>query len=214
MAEIIFALDFDKLSEAENWVNKLKYEIDFFKIGLQLFTRYGPPSVEMIKRYNKKVFLDLKVHDIPKISAKAVEFAAKAGCYSITIHIQAGKSALQWAKKSRINGFPHIWGVTLLSSLTQGTSMERAQLASDCQIDGVIVSGEDVEEVSNKFPELEIVVPGIRPSSYNKKDDQKRTLTPKQAVDKGADFLVIGRPIKESSDPIQTVRNIKEELGG
>jgi orotidine-5'-phosphate decarboxylase len=203
VAEIIFALDYDDLNQAREMVKELKSEIKYFKVGLQLFSRYGPKAVEMIKRENSNVFLDLKVHDIPQICSKVVSFAADAGCYSMTMHIQAGNTALEFAKKNQTKGFPHIWGVTVLSSIREGDSLLRARKAQRYGLEGVIVSGKDVSRVKKNFPRLEIVVPGIRPAKYGKKDDQKRVLTPSRAAGKGADFLVIGRPIKEAADPLK-----------
>lgn len=212
MAEIIFALDFDDLREARDWVKKLKDELQVFKIGFQLFTRSGPKAVEMVKKLGKDVFLDLKVFDIPRTCSKAVESAAKLGCYSLTIHTLAGEEALREAKKGQKKGYPHLWGVTVLSSIAEGASLKRAERAYECGLEGVIVSGKDVKRVKDKFPHMEIVVPGVRPQSYNKEDDQKRVLTPLDAVKRGADFLVMGRPIRNANDPLKLVRTIKEEI--
>jgi orotidine-5'-phosphate decarboxylase len=212
MSEIIFALDFDDLDEARNWVRELKSEISFFKVGLQLFTLYGPKAVEMVKEEGRNVFLDLKLHDIPRTCALAARAAARIGCYSLTIHIQSGEEALKEANNSRINGYPRLWGVTVLSSISEGDSLSFAETANRCGLDGAIVSGRDVERVKKSFPDLRIIVPGIRPKEYIKKDDQKRVLCPKEAVDKGADFLVIGRPIRESNNPLEAVKKIKMEI--
>lgn len=210
MAEIIFALDFDDLNQAVEWVQQLKQEIKFFKIGLQLFTRYGPKAVKTVREQGVDVFLDLKLHDIPNTCAMAVKAAADLGCYSITIHVQAGAEALSRAKMNQDNGHPHLWGVTVLSSMENGDSMAMARLANSQQIEGLIVSGRDIANVRKEFPGMEVVVPGIRPADYNKKDDQKRVLTPEEAVKMGADFLVIGRPIKEAENPLKTVQAIKK----
>lgn len=210
MAEIIFALDFDDLNQAVEWVQQLKQEIKFFKIGLQLFTRYGPEAVKTVREQGVDVFLDLKLHDIPNTCAMAVKAAADLGCYSITIHVQAGAEALSRAKMNQDNGHPHLWGVTVLSSMENGDSMAMARLANSQQIEGLIVSGRDIANVRKEFPGMEVVVPGIRPADYNKKDDQKRVLTPEEAVKMGADFLVIGRPIKEAENPLKTVQAIKK----
>jgi len=212
MSLIISALDFDDLGKAQELVKTLKSEIAYFKIGFQLFTRYGPKAVEMVRNEDGEVFLDLKIHDIPKITAAVTQFAASAECYAMTVHVQSGEEAMRAAKRSQVNGLPHLWGVTVLSSIEDGDSVSRAAVAYNCGFEGVIVSGNDVENVRNRFPELEIVTPGIRPAGYGKKDDQKRILTPADAAGKGADFLVIGRPIIESDDPLNTVRQIKKEI--
>lgn len=213
MAEIIFALDFNDLNEAVEWIKELKNEISFFKIGLQMFIHYGPAAVEAVKNEGKNVFLDLKLHDIPQTCGSATYSAAQLGCYSLTIHTLSGEEALKEAKKNQINGYPHLWGVTVLSSIKEGDSLKGAEISSRCNLEGVIVSGSDVKKVKDNFTTtLKIVVPGIRPENYLRKDDQKRVLTPSDAVKKGADFLVIGRPIKESKDPVKTVQKIKQEI--
>ncbi len=214
MAEIICALDFENLSEAENLVEKLKGELKFFKIGLQLFIRYGPEAVRMVRRHGAEVFLDLKIHDIPSICAKAVASAAETGSFSTTIHIAASPEALRAASAVRkSSGQPKIWGVTVLSSAGAGDSMQAASDALSCGLDGVVVSGADLKRVKESFPNLECVVPGIRPASYSLKDDQKRVLTPSEAVCCGADYLVIGRPIRNSENPLETVKEIKKDAG-
>ncbi len=213
MAEIIFALDFENLSEAESWVKKLKGEINFFKIGLQLFIRYGPEAVRMVQKHGAEVFLDLKIHDIPSICAKAVASAAETGCFSTTIHIAATSEALNSACAARTSGRPRIWGVTVLSSAKQGNSLDAASQAFLCGLNGVVVSGADLKKVKDSFPQLECVVPGIRPASYALKDDQKRILTPSEAVSCGADYLVIGRPIRNAENPLETVKEIKKDAG-
>ncbi len=213
MAKIIIALDFDNLQKASTYLNSLKKEANIFKIGLQLFTRYGPRAVEMVKKEGAEVFLDLKIHDIPSISAKAVEFASEAGCYSTTVHIQAGPAALKRAVEAKKRGNPRIWGVTVLSSMPEGDSMGLAKTASLCGLDGLIVSGEDLKKVKERYPELKCAVPGIRPAGYNGKDDQERVLTPAGAVERGADYLVIGRAVRDSDDPLQTLKEIKKDAG-
>lgn len=212
MSKLIFALDFDRLEEAAEWVELLKNEIKIFKIGLQLFTRYGPEALKMLQKQGVDIFLDLKIHDIPSISSKAVEFAADRGCYSTTLHVQAGEAALRRALSSKKKSLPRIWGVTVLSSSNKGNSLQPAKIASDCGLDGVVVSGEDLKKVKDSFPHLECVVPGIRPSSYKGRDDQKRVLTPAEAVKRGADYLVLGRAIRNAPNPIETLKEIKKDV--
>ncbi|MFH1416175.1 MAG: orotidine-5'-phosphate decarboxylase [Elusimicrobiota bacterium] len=212
MAEIILALDYDDIRQAGEIVSGLKNDITYFKIGLQLFSRYGPRAVEMVKAEGKEVFLDLKYHDIPRTCRAACIAAADLGCYSATIHIQAGPEALESAQKARKNGFPRLWGVTILSSIQSGNSYAAAETADKAGLQGLIVSGKDVADIRSAFPDMDIVVPGIRPSGYLKQDDQKRVMTPSEAVENGADFLVIGRPITEADDPVEAARAIKEEM--
>ena len=212
MAQIILALDYEQLDEALKTVRLLKDEISFFKVGLQLFTMYGPDAVKAVMSEGVEVFLDLKLHDIPNTCALAVKSAEKLGCYSLTIHTKAGIEALRAAAEIRTVQQPRLWGVTALSSITGEDSISGAQLALEAGLDGVIVSGDDTAKVKNRFPSLTIVTPGIRPSSYAKKDDQKKIMTPAMAVSSGADFLVIGRPIREADDPLAVTRAIKEEI--
>ncbi|MBN2406594.1 MAG: orotidine-5'-phosphate decarboxylase [Elusimicrobia bacterium] len=213
MAKIIFALDYDNLDEAMEKVRILKPEIEYFKIGLQLFTLYGPEAVRRVQAEGGRVFLDLKLHDIPQTCMLATKAAAELGCFSMTIHISAGREALIGSRKAQIEGFPNLWGVTVLSSMPETEdSLEKAAIAQESGLDGVIVSGKDVEKIKKNFPGLTVTVPGIRPADYSKKDDQKRVLTPKEAAGKGADFLVIGRPIKNSADPVGLVKSIKKEI--
>jgi len=210
-AEIIFALDYPTLGEASAAVKLLNKEITFFKVGLQLFTACGPRAVRMIREAGGEVFLDLKIHDIPATCRGAVKSVSKLGCYSTTIHVQAGREALEEAGKDRKNGTPRLWGVTVLSSLSSGSPMEAAQKANDSNIEGVVVSGSQVKKVKSAFPNLEIIVPGIRPEGFEK-SDQKRVLTPSEAVRSGADYLVIGRPIRKAPDPLSAARKIKREI--
>jgi len=194
MARIIFALDFDNLKIAERYVKKFKKHIDFFKIGFQLFTKYGPDSIKMVKNEGKEVFLDLKLFDIPEICATAVKNAAELGCYSITLHLLAGEKAVIYSKKAQIKGKPHIWGVTILSSL-KGDSLKLARIGAKHNIEGFIVSGRDIEMVKGHFPDKEIVTPGIRPRGFSG-GEHKKILTPEKAVKLGSNFLVIGRKIQ------------------
>ena len=213
MAEIIFALDFDDLGEASGWVKNLKKDLKFFKIGFQLFLRYGPKAVEMVRREDREVFLDLKIFDIPRTCREAVRAASAMGCYSLTVHPSAGEEALREAAQARTSGRPHLWGVTVLSSSPDGSSSPPAELSRRLGLDGLIVSGRDVAKIRKLFPSMEITSPGIRPAGYAGADDQKRVLTPLEAAEAGADFLVMGRPIKNAEDPARLVREIKEEIG-
>ncbi|RLD16178.1 MAG: orotidine-5'-phosphate decarboxylase [Caldiserica bacterium] len=206
MAQIIFALDFDDIKEAKRWIKRLKRYVNFFKIGYQLFTKYGIDSLKVVKDEGKDIFLDLKLFDIPEVCGKAVENAAKFVVYSITVHLLSGKKAVEYAKKSQINGYPHIWGVTVLSSL-KGDSLKLAEIGAKCDVEGFIVSGEDVRRLKRKYPEKEIVVPGIRPKGTSR-HTHKKVLTPEEAIKLGADFLVMGRAIREAKYPLRFIKSI------
>lgn len=211
MAQIILALDFTGLKEAEGMVRTLKKHITFYKVGLELFTRCGPDAVKMVKDHGCDVFLDLKLHDIPNTMAGGVAAASALGARSITLHTAAGSEALRQAKSAQSGGLPRLWGVTILSSLGGGTGIPEAERASGAGLEGVVASGEGVGAIRARFPGLEIVVPGIRPS-WSLTDDQKRVLTPAEAVDGGADYLVIGRPISRSDDPLGSAIRILKEI--
>jgi len=230
--KIIFALDVEHFSEAQQWVKLLKNQVGMFKVGKQLFTHAGPKVIDMILAKEQKVFLDLKFHDIPNTVAKAGEEATKHNVTMFNLHALGGfemmKKTVEASRAvAKTLGIPKplILAVTLLTSMDEETIKEvgiqgpiaeqvgrLAFLALKAGIDGVVASPQEVtiirEKCGDKFL---IVTPGIRmPSS--KSDDQKRTLSPKEAVAAGADYLVIGRPIKEAKDPIEAVQRIIEDM--
>lgn len=230
--KIIFALDVEHFTEAQRWVNLLKNHVGLFKVGKQLFTHAGPKVVDMIRQKGQKVFLDLKFHDIPNTVAKAGEEATKLNVTMFNLHALGGfemmkktvEASRSVAKALNIPK-PLILAVTILTSMEEGTLKEvgvqgplleevgrLALLALKAGVDGVVASPQEIriirEQCGDKFI---IVTPGIR-SPTDKKDDQKRTLTPKEAILAGANYLVIGRPIKESKDPIETVQKIIEDI--
>jgi len=230
--KIIFALDVEHFSEAQRWVNILKDRVGMFKVGKQLFTHTGPKVVDMIRKKNQKVFLDLKFHDIPNTVAKAGEEATKLEVAMFNLHALGGSEmmkktveASREAAKSLGIPKPLILAVTILTSMDeslmkevgiQGPILEEvgrlAFLSMKAGVDGVVASPQEIgiirERCGGKFL---IVTPGIRLPS-EKKDDQKRTLSPKEAISNGADYLVIGRPIKEAKDPLEAVQKIIEDI--
>ena len=230
--KIIFALDVDHFSEAQRWVNLLKDHIGIFKVGKQLFTRAGPKVVDMIRKKDQKVFLDLKFHDIPNTVAKAGEEATKLEVAMFNLHALGGfdmmKKTVEASRETAKNlgiSRPLILAVTILTSMDesvmkevgiQGPILEEvgrlAFLSMKAGVDGVVASPHEIgiirEQCGEKFL---IVTPGIRLPS-EKKDDQKRTLSPKEAISAGADYLVIGRPIKEAKDPLEAVQKIIEDI--
>jgi orotidine-5'-phosphate decarboxylase len=227
--KIIFALDVEHFSEAQQWVKLLKNQVGLFKVGKQLFTHAGPKVIDMILA---KVFLDLKFHDIPNTVAKAGEEATKHNVTMFNLHALGGfemmkKTADASRAVAKTAGIPKplILAVTILTSMDeeaikdvgiQGPIPEQvarlASLAAKAGMDGVVASPQEIGIIRQKCGDkFLIVTPGIRmPSS--KPDDQKRTLTPKEAVAAGADYLVIGRPIKEAKDPLEAVQKIIEDM--
>ena len=230
--KIIFALDVDHFSEAQRWVNILKDHIGIFKVGKQLFTRAGPKVVDMIRKKDQKVFLDLKFHDIPNTVAKAGEEATKLEVAMFNLHALGGfdmmKKTVEASRETAKNlgiSRPLILAVTILTSMDesvmkevgiQGPILEEvgrlAFLSMKAGVDGVVASPQEIGIIRERCGEkFLIVTPGIRLPS-EKKDDQKRTLSPKEAISNGADYLVIGRPIKEAKDPLEAVQKIIEDI--
>lgn len=231
--KLILALDVETSKDAEHFVKTLRGSIGIFKVGKQLFTHYGPPIIEMIHRHGGKVFLDLKYHDIPNTVARAVEAACKLNVFMLTIHALGGKKMMQEAVAAchtcaQYNALPPplILAVTILTSLKPDdlqeigitASLEEAVsrlavLARDAGVNGVVASAQETQIIRAACGnDLVIVTPGIRPLG-SARDDQKRTLTPYQALQAGSDFLVIGRPILEAGDPLKAAGEIVEELG-
>jgi len=230
--KIIFALDLEHFTEAQRWVSLLKEHVGIFKVGKQLFTHAGPKVVDMIRQKGQKVFLDLKFHDIPNTVAKAGEEATKLNVTMFNLHALGGFEMMRKtveASKATAKSLgipkPLILAVTILTSMdeetlkevgVQGPLLEEvgrlALLALKAGVDGVVASPQEIGIIRQKCGEkFLIVTPGIRPPS-DKKDDQKRTLTPREAIAAGANYLVIGRPIKEAKDPIEAVQRIIEDI--
>jgi orotidine-5'-phosphate decarboxylase len=230
--KIIFALDVDHFREAQRWVKILKDHVGIFKVGKQLFTHAGPKVIDMIRQKDQKVFLDLKFHDIPNTVSKAGEEATKLKVTMFNLHALGG---LEMMKKTveasrgaaKTLGIPRplILAVTILTSMDedglkevgiQGPLLEEvgrlAHLAMGAGVDGVVASPQEIEIIRQRCgKDFLIVTPGIRLPS-EKKNDQKRTLSPKEAIAAGANYLVIGRPIKEAKDPIEAVKKIIEDI--
>ena len=230
--KIIFALDVEHFREAQQWVNLLKDRVGIFKVGKQLFTHAGPKVVDMIRQKGQKVFLDLKFHDIPNTVARAGEEATKLNVAMFNLHALGGfammKKTVEGSRAvAKSLGIPRplILAVTILTSMdeetlkevgVQGPLLEEvgrlAHLSMKAGVDGVVASPQEIGIIRQRCGEkFLIVTPGIRPPS-DKKDDQKRTLSPKEAISAGADYLVIGRPIKEAKDPIGALQGIIEDI--
>jgi orotidine-5'-phosphate decarboxylase len=222
--KIIVALDVPAKAEALDLVKQLAPEISFFKIGLQLYTVAGPEAVREILATGAKVFLDLKLHDIPNTVARAVESAASLGVQMLTIHLSGGEAMLRAAATARPANML-ILGVTVLTSLTEealhqvGVSerindhvLRLARLGQEAGIGGLVASPFEARTLRDEFGDnIKIVTPGVRPS-WSDAGDQKRYMTPREAFDAGADYLVIGRPITAHANPRQVVVKILDEL--
>ena len=218
--KIIVALDVPSAEEALSLINALSDSVGFFKIGLQSYTANGPALI----RPAGNVFLDLKLHDIPNTVAKAVEAASALGVKMLTLHLSGGAQMIRAAVGARKNGLL-LLGVTVLTSSTDDTLREigvtekttdqvlrLAQLGVANGIDGVVASPQEARALRDAFGgNIKIVTPGIRPVGTDP-GDQKRFATPRQAIEAGADYLVIGRPITAAPDPRAAVDRILEEL--
>lgn len=224
--KIIVALDVPTKKAALDLVTKLGKQISFFKIGLQLFTAAGPSVVRDVLKSGAKVFLDLKLYDIPNTVAHAVESAANLGVHMLTIHVSGGEAMMKAALAARPKTMS-ILGVTVLTSFDEAairalgisSTIEEhvsrlAKIGVAAGIDGLVVSPHEIEVVRPQFGEgLQLVVPGIRPP-WSETGDQKRVMTPREALEAGANYLVIGRPIIADKNPREAVKKILAEIEG
>ena len=211
MNKTILALDVFDFKKAEKLVKDLSPYIDIFKVGPILFLQCGKEIIKMINDNGKKVFLDLKFYDIPATVQRAVQSARDLGIYSLTVHSCGGQEMLKLA--TSVENKPKIWAVTVLTSQVTTTQevLERANLAKDCGVDGVISSPLEIEAIKlNCGKDFEVITPGIRPVKVN--DDQKRVATPETAIKSGANFIVVGRPIIQAENPVEVAKNIYESV--
>ncbi|MCX5667921.1 MAG: orotidine-5'-phosphate decarboxylase [Candidatus Omnitrophica bacterium] len=231
---LIVALDVNTKERALGLVEKLKAEIKIFKIGSELFTSCGPSIVEEAVNAGAKIFLDLKFHDIPNTVRKAAIAATRLGVFIFNVHALGGSDMMKRAAEAAADearrlkiAKPKIIAVTVLTSMDENSlkkigindNMEKqvlklAKLAKDASLDGVVASPSEVRLIRRELgEEFIIVTPGVRPE-WAAANDQKRVMTPKEAIDNGADFIVVGRPIIEASNPVIAARKIVEEING
>lgn len=212
MNPLIVALDTETDREAIDLVKRLKGQVDLFKVGPVLFLKYGGPFIESLRALGVDIFLDMKFHDIPSVVKKAIERAAAWGVYSATIHAAGGAEMIRQA--AAVAKRPKLWAVTVLTSLeaadlsamgvhrdvaAQAESL--ARLAQGAGADGVISSVREARRIKQACGDaFDVVTPGIRLAAGG--DDQKRTDTPAAAMEAGANFFVMGRPIIEAKDPV------------
>lgn len=223
--KIIVALDLPNLTSAVRLVEELGETISWVKVGLQLFTAEGPAIVQAMKIRGLKVFLDLKFHDIPHTAVEAVRSAVALGAEMATIHLSGGSDMVRSAVEACKNSSLLVLGVTVLTSLdddqlkevgiqrtAQEQVLELVALGRRCGLRGVVCSPLEIAAVRSKFGNsLTIVTPGVRPSDSSL-DDQRRVMTPADAVRAGADFLVIGRPITAAASPREAAVRIADEI--
>ena len=229
---LIVALDFSSLKEAEAIVKKVSPLVKTFKVGKELFTSAGPEAVKMVHSYKCRVFLDLKFHDIPNTVGAACEAASKLGVFMMNVHALGGQTmmvnavqAVHKAIAEKKTPAPKIVGVTVLTSLTDKDLKQiglqkkvkqevedLAVLAQRCGLDGVVASGQEIQPIRRVTGKnFLIVTPGVRPI-WAAHGDQKRVMTPKEAISLGADYIVVGRPITQHPQPLLAAEKILEEV--
>lgn len=226
--KVIVALDVNTLKEEERLLDILSGHVQVFKIGMELFYSCGVKAVDLVKKYDRDIFLDLKFHDIPNTVYAASKAAVRFDIYMFNVHALGGidmmKKAVEGAEEeSERLGIarPKILGVTVLTSLDK-TGLNRigvirspeeevlnlAGLAKEAGLDGVVASPEEITVIREKIgKDFLIVTPGVRPES-SETGDQKRVSTPKEAFQRGADYIVIGRPVTKAKDPVEAFKTI------
>ncbi|MGD2278982.1 MAG: orotidine-5'-phosphate decarboxylase [Candidatus Omnitrophota bacterium] len=229
---LIVALDAHSYERSAELVDILSPEVDIFKVGIAPFTGYGSRILEKLEKEGKKVFLDLKVHDIPNTVENTAYIAAAKGVFMLNFHCLGGVPMLEAAVRGAKEGSkdtgkeaPILLGVTVLTSMGEedlkaiglgGSVGDKvlglARLAAAAGLDGVVASAREAEAIKKTLgKDFVIVVPGIRPE-WAARGDQKRTGTPGEAIAKGADYIVVGRPVIGADDPLEAAKKIIEEM--
>jgi len=227
VADVIVALDYPSADEALAMVEQLGERATFYKVGLELYTHGGPRFVESLAARGKRVFLDLKLHDIPNTVAGAVRSASALGVDLLTVHTAGGPAMLEAAAEAS-GPETRILGVTLLTSLTPdelevvwGREIRSIReevgrltdLAVASRLDGVVASALEASWIRKRVEsDFLVVTPGIRPAG-TERGDQRRVATPADAVSAGSDYLVVGRPITTADDPVAALAALLAELG-
>ncbi len=225
--QLILALDLETREEALAMLDRLGDSLKWVKIGLQLFTAYGPDFVREIADRGYKVFLDLKLHDIPNTVAKAVQSIASLPVELLTLHASGGGEMLEWANKARTEYAPklNLLAVTVLTSMNEAQLrslnvkatpeaqvLHLADITLKSGIQGLVCSSLELAPLRTRFGKDPIIVtPGIRPAG-SAADEQKRIMTPAAAAAGGSSYIVVGRPILKANDPAAAARAIQAEL--
>ncbi len=227
--KIIVALDYPDAQPAMELVARLEPALCHLKVGKELFTATGPQLVERFMQRGFEVFLDLKFHDIPNTVAQACKAAAALGVWMVNVHALGGRKMMEAAHEAVAQSSrpPKLIAVTVLTSLTQedlaelGMNISPAELvlrlaalARDSGLDGVVCSAQEAALLRREFGDkFCLVTPGIRPADASA-DDQARVMTPRSALENGANYLVIGRPITRAADPLLALHEISQQIGG
>lgn len=227
MKPLISALDVQNDDVALKYVDRLRHHVDIFKVGPYLFMKYGRRIIRRIQWRRKKIFLDLKFHDIPNTVESAVRAASDMGVYAVSVHLSGGRDVLE--RVLSLEKRPQIWGISMLTSIDERSYREMgfkdsivdqvirlARMGASCGIEGIVCSPAEVallkkhKDIGGRG--IKLITPGIRLQSAVSRDDQKRFASPYQARLQGADYIVVGRPILESPVPERTAASINAEL--
>lgn len=226
--KILIALDYDDQQAALDFVKQLSPDSCRLKVGKEMFTYFGPAFVKELIDLGFDVFLDLKFHDIPNTVAKAVTAAAKMGVWMVNVHASGGFEMMSKAKQALApfgDKAPLLIAVTVLTSMDE-TELKRlgvektpqeqviylAKLAKEAGLDGVVCSAQEAQQLKAELDAgFKLVTPGIRPVGSDA-GDQKRIMTPKQAIDAGSDYLVIGRPITQADNPVAVLADVNKSI--
>jgi orotidine-5'-phosphate decarboxylase len=229
---LIVALDTSDVNRVASLIDTLGQHVLIYKVGLELFTSCGFSAVELLQKKGKRVFLDLKLHDIPRTVERAAAAIARLGAFMTTAHCLAGKDVLQAARTGLEAGSggsdnrPLLLAVTLLTShgeddlkevfpgdwVLREKVIEMAGMARRAGADGIVCSPMEVRRVKENCREMVAVTPGVRIAQV-KADDQRRVSSPSDAIENGADYLVVGRPIVAAADPVDAARKVLDQMG-
>ncbi|WP_312686694.1 orotidine-5'-phosphate decarboxylase [Kosakonia sp.] len=226
---VVVALDYDNRDKALAFVDRIDPRDCRLKVGKEMFTLFGPQLVRELQQRGFDIFLDLKFHDIPNTTAHAVKAAADLGVWMVNVHASGGARMMSAAKEALLpfgKDAPLLIAVTVLTSMeasdlqdlgiqvTPAEHAERlARLTQQCGLDGVVCSAQEAVRFKRELGQaFKLITPGIRPQG-SEAGDQRRIMTPEQALAAGVDYMVIGRPVTQSSDPAQTLKTINASLG-
>jgi orotidine-5'-phosphate decarboxylase len=222
---IILAVDTNSLDVAKRWIDATRESVDVYKLGLEFYLSFGSAGIQsIVDEFDVEIFLDLKLHDIPKTVASATATVASLNPKFLTVHASGGGAMVSAA----VNAAPHIGitAVTILTSLSEDelfrigfanpaleSAVALAELATSAGAQAIVCSPLEIAAIRAVVPpEVRIITPGVRPAGTEGNDDQMRTMTPKAAIVEGADYVVIGRPITEARVMRDAARKIYEEL--
>ncbi|HMC13706.1 MAG TPA: orotidine-5'-phosphate decarboxylase [Gallionellaceae bacterium] len=226
--KIIVAMDYADAKSALELAAQLQPALCRLKVGKELFTACGPQLVEQLMQRGFEVFLDLKFHDIPNTVAQACKAVAALGVWMVNVHALGGRRMMEAAQEALTNAAhpPKLIAVTVLTSMGKEDLVDigieakpadlvlrLAKLARECGLDGVVCSAQEAALLRREFGyEFCLVTPGIRPPQADM-DDQMRVMTPRAALENGSSYLVIGRPITRSANPLQALQEISQQIG-